>query len=98
MIQLIIIIVILYFVIKKNSGEFSSLINPSSYLNKVLHSQQFSNIKLVLSTSSFNLTTADSHGENYLFATKNNGTTFGLNDIESIYTKAKKFHIILRKD
>lgn len=93
MFQLIIIIVILYFVIKKNTGGISGLVSPSLYLNKILNAQQFSNIKLLLSTSSFNLTTADSHGENYLFATKNNGTTFSLNDIESIYEKAKKFHI-----
>ena len=88
---LIIIFLILYFSIVKKGINFSSTQND--LLNKVLTNQQFSNINTFYSSSTLHLLSADSHGENYVFATKNGNVPFSSTDLHTIYDLSKRSHI-----
>ena len=83
---------IIYFCIKKSNTSFSKT-STFSLLQKALTNQQFTNIKIIFNSISLNLVTADSHGENYLFAQKNNNIEFNMNELDYIYNTAQKSHI-----
>lgn len=100
--EIIIVLFILFLVFKKMGINFSDMTNTMSILTKALKNQQFSNIKTLSNSNNLSLITADSHGENYLFALKLNSISFGATEIDTIYDKATKFHIhnvvIINKD
>ena len=100
--ELIILLFIIFIFFKKKGFNFPNINSPLLLLNKVLRNQQFSNIKTISNLGNLNLITADSHGENYLFALKINYMPFSSTEMDSIYDKAHKFHIhnvvIINKD
>ena len=100
--ELIIFIFIFYIILKKKGVTFSGATGMISLLNKALASQQFSNIKTMQNSRTLTLITADSHGENYIFALKNDGSPYSSTELDSIYDKANKFHfhnvVIINKD
>ena len=102
MFELIFIIFIFYIIFKKKGLNFSNITNIIPLLNKALKNQQFSSIKTILNSSDLTLITADSHGENYLFALKVNSMPFSSTQMDSIYDRANKLHIhnvvIINKD
>lgn len=67
-------------------------INPNT-LNTLFEVQNFHNILNDNSIPGISLIKASSHGENYLFAKKNNMLQFSIIDINIIYEKAQKEHI-----
>ena len=90
MFEIIFIIFIVYLIAKKNAEN--NPVGVKALLDKALKNQQFYNTKTIFSTSTYSLITADTHGENYLFALLNNNfiSTGVLTDI---YEKSKKEHI-----
>lgn len=90
MINLIIYILIFYWIFKYMSQTASS---AYSLLYKVFTVQQFSNISNVYSTSSLAIIRADNNGENYLFGVKKTATMFTVQDIEKLYAIAQGLHI-----
>jgi len=100
--EVIIVLFIIFTVFKKMGINFSDMTSTFSLLNKALKTQQFSNIKTISSSNSLTLITADSHGENYLFALKSNYMPYSSTELDSIYDRANKFHIhnvvIINKD
>ena len=100
--ELIIFIFIFYIIFKKKGVNISNLTGILPLLNKALVTQQFSNIKTMLNSHNLTLITADSHGENYLFALKKDSLPYSSTELDSIYEKANKFHIhnvvIINKD
>lgn len=90
MINLIIYILIFYWIFKYMSQTASS---AYSLLYKVFTVQQFSNISNVYSTSSLAIIRADNSGENYLFGVKKTATMFTVQDIEKLYAIAQGLHI-----
>lgn len=100
--EVIIVLFIIFVAFKKMGINFSDMTSTLSLLNKALKTQQFSNIKTISNSSNLSLITADSHGENYLFALKINSMPFSSTELDSIYDRANKFHIhnvvIINKD
>lgn len=100
--EVIIVLFIIFLAFKKMGINFSDMTSTFSLLNKALKTQQFSNIKTISNSNNLTLITADSHGENYLFALKPNYMPYGSTEIDSIYDRANKFHIhnvvIINKD
>ena len=90
MFDFIITIFIIYIVFKK---IIKSQTISSNKLNDLFDAQNFHSITKDFSISGVSITSASSHGENYLFAQKNNMTQFSTMDITAIYEKANKFHI-----
>lgn len=90
MFEFIIVIFIIYIVFKKSA---QSQTISSNKLKDLFTAQNFHSITKDLSIPGIALTSASSHGENYLFAQKNNMTQFSTMDITAIYEKAQKFHI-----
>ena len=90
MINLIIYLIIIYWIFKKVIQSASS---AYSLLYKVFTVQQFSNISNVYSTSSLAIIRADNSGENYLFGVKKDASIFSIQDIEKIYAIAQGLHI-----
>ncbi len=80
---IITILIIIFFLFK--------YFNQSS-LNTMLKSNDFSNIKKIQIMPQIVATTADSHGENYFFVTKNSISQFNGIEIDKIYEKASKLH------
>lgn len=88
--DLIIIILVFYFIYKKFIIGNSNL----AMFNKVAIKQGFSNIRNLPSISTkYNLISADAKGENFLFAIKIGPSEISNNDIIAIYERAKKIHI-----
>lgn len=100
--EVIIVLFIIFLAFKKMGINFSDMTSTFSLLNKALKTQQFSNIKTISNSNNLILITADSHGENYLFALKPNSMPFSSTELNSIYDRANKFHIhnvaIINKD
>ena len=90
MFEFIIVIFIIYIVFKK-SVQSQSI--ASAKLNALFKAQNFHSITKDLSIPGITLTSASSHGENYLLAQKNNMVQFSTMDIDNIYEKAQKLHI-----
>ena len=74
----------------KNSENKTIIPNSLEYLFKA---QNFHNIIRNTSIPGLLLIEASSHGENYLFAQKNNMIQFSITDINKIYQQAEKSHI-----
>jgi len=91
--EVIIVLFIIFMVIKKKGLNLSDMTSSLSLLNKALQTQQFSNIKTISNSNNLSLITADSHGENYLFALKPNYMPYSSTELDSIYDKANKIHI-----
>ena len=89
MFEVFIIIFIIYIIAKKNSDNLP--IGLGTMLDKALKNQQFSNIQTIQTNSSYSLISADTHGENYLFALKKSDF-FNANDLKNIYDKSKNEH------
>lgn len=90
MFDLIIIFIVIYVVFKKSLQNSITIENKLNTLFKV---QNFHNISKDASIPGISLITASSHGENYLFAKKNNMIPFAIIDINLIYEKAQQQHI-----
>lgn len=90
MFEFIIVIFIIYIISKK---AINSQIVSSNKLNDLFEAQNFHSITKDLSIPGILLISASSHGDNYLFAQKNNMNQFSTMDITTIYEKAQKFHI-----
>ena len=90
MFNFIITIAIIYFVYKKFSEKQNI---TSSKLDDLFEAQNFHNISKDTSIPGILVITASSHGDNYLFAQKNNMVQFSLLDIHTIYEQAQKSHI-----
>lgn len=90
MFNFIITIFILY-ILYKNFSQKQNI--PLNKLNLLFKSQNFHSITKDLSHPGLLLISASSHGENYLFAQKNNMSQFSTTDINTIYDKAQKSHI-----
>jgi len=84
------IIFIIYIQTQKN---FQNQLLNSNTLNTLFKTQNFHNIIKNTSIPGLLLVEASSHGENYLFAKKNNMIQFSIMDINKIYEQAKKDHI-----
>ena len=87
----LIILIILYFIFKKYFLQNNNSIN--SKLNTLFEVQHFSNISKETLSNGISLIYANTHGENYLFALKNNSSYFSISDIIFLYEKAQKDHI-----
>jgi len=100
--EVIIVLIIIFVAFKKMGINFTDITSTLSLLNKALKTQQFSNIKTISNSNNLSLITADSHGENYLFALKPNYIPYSSTELDSIYERANKFHIhnvvIINKD
>lgn len=100
--EVIIVLFIIFLAFKKMGINLTDMTSTLSLLNKALKTQQFSSIKTISSSSNLTLITADSHGENYLFALKPNTMPYSSTELDSIYDRANKFHIhnvvIINKD
>jgi len=90
MFNFIILIIVIYVIYKKFSKQ-----QPITFikLNTLFKAQNFHNIVKDSSISGILLITANAHGENFLFAQKNNMVQFSLMDINKIYEYAQRAHI-----
>ena len=91
--SLLFILFIVFFIIKVTKSVNSTSIAVINKLNVALQRNQFTNRKTLMTNQFYTLITADTHGENYVFAVKNNTTQFNFQDIVSIYEMAQKAHI-----
>jgi len=87
MVELIIICYIIYIVLKKKSNIFTN-----HKLNLLLKTQDFSNISMQTITNGIKIITANSRGENHMFALSNNQYILSTSDIDRIYEYAQKLH------
>lgn len=90
MFNLIIIIIVISLIYKKFAEKSTVTLNK---LNALFKAQNFHDITKDMSIPGLLLITASSHGENYLFAQKNNMAQFSIMDINLIYERAQKAHI-----
>lgn len=90
MFDFLITIFIIYIIYKKFAQKQNI---TSNKLNALFNAQNFHNITKDMSVPGLLLITASSHGENYLFAQKNNMIQFSIMDINTIYERAQKTHI-----
>ena len=90
MFDFLITIIIIYIIYKKFAQKQNI---TSNKLNALFEAQNFHNITKDISIPGLLLITASSHGENYLFAQKNNMVQFSIMDINTIYERAQKAHI-----
>lgn len=91
MFELIFLLVI--YIVIKNSLKNHNTTMMSSKLNTLFKIQNFSNISKNLSIPDITLISADSDGENNLFALKNTNSLFSLSDINNVYEYAQNEHI-----
>lgn len=82
---IIFFIFICYYILKNSNVGIKTLF--STYMNYM------SNMKLLYSDGSILLYRGDKDGENFVFALKNNSSTFSSTDIYTLYEKAEKLHI-----
>ncbi len=62
-------------------------------LYKALDNNEFTNKRILSSNSYYKLITADTNGENYIFAISNISTKFNISNIQAIHEIAKNSHI-----
>lgn len=90
MFDFLITIFIIYIIYKKFAQKQNI---TSNKLTTLFNAQNFHSINKDTSIPGLLLITASSHGENYLFAQKNNMVQFSIMDINTIYEQAQKAHI-----
>ncbi len=90
MFELIIFIIIIYFVFKKSNINYS---NNLYLFNKISMLKKFSNIQTFPSfVNGYIFRGVDTQGENILFVIKNNSLEISNIDVTSIYENATKLH------
>ena len=92
MFTIFIFIFILYIYIKILPILNNQHLNQNT-LSTLFKVQNFHNISKDYSIPGISLITASSHGENYIFAKKNNISHFSIMDINKIYEYAQRLHI-----
>ena len=87
MFELIIVCYILYIILKKKSNIFAG-----NKLNALFKTQDFSDISTQTTINGIKIITANSRGENHMFALSNNPSVLSTTDINRIYEYAQKLH------
>lgn len=90
--MLIISFLLFIFIIVMMAISTNTSLSSYSSALKIIRTH-FSNVSILYSDYSITLCRGDKSGENFLFAIKNNSSSFSLQDIENLYEKAEKLHI-----